>query len=113
MKKVLCLLTLSLFVLSILTVSKASANNGPDRRDARGGRLRDANRSGIRDYERHLEDRGRAPYPGGASGGAPAGGSAPLDGGISILLAAGIGLGVKKVIDRNKASKQAVTDTPA
>jgi hypothetical protein len=113
MKKVFCLLTLSLFVLSILTVSKASANEGPDRRDARGSRFRDANRSGLRDYDRHLEDRGRAAYPGGASGSAPAGGSAPLDGGISILLAAGIGLGVKKVIDRNKAAKQAVTDTQA
>lgn len=34
---------------------------------------------------------------------APAGNSVPLDGGIGILLAAGIGLGIKKMAGRNKA----------
>jgi hypothetical protein len=99
MKKVLCLLTLSLFVIPILTVSKASANEG-HRSD-----FREANRSGGRDYDRHQEDRGRA----GNSGGG--GENAPIDGGITLLLAAGIGLGVKKAVARNKASKQAITDS--
>ena len=34
---------------------------------------------------------------------APVGNSVPLDGGIGILLAAGIGLGIKKMAGRNKA----------
>lgn len=101
MKKVLCLLTLSLFVIPILSVSKASANDG------RRGDFRDDNRSVTHGYDRHLEDRGRGGYTGGAGGGE----NAPIDGGITLLLAAGIGLGVKKAAARNKASKQAITDT--
>lgn len=102
MKKVIYLLALSLFVLPILSVSTASANDG------HGSTFRDANRSGLHDYDHHREDRDRGSYPGGAGGGE----NAPIDGGITLLLAAGIGLGVKKVVDRNKASKQAITDTP-
>lgn len=34
------------------------------------------------------------------------GGSAPIDGGISLLLAAGLGLGVKKAVNKNKAKQK-------
>jgi len=44
---------------------------------------------------------------GGGNGSAGNGGAtAPLDGGISLLLAAGIGLGMKKARDRKKAAEQ-------
>lgn len=35
-----------------------------------------------------------------------AGENAPLDGGLSLLLAAGLGLGVKKAFRKNKATEQ-------
>ena len=38
--------------------------------------------------------------------GGPGGASAPLDGGISLLLAAGIGLGLKKATRKNKSSHE-------
>ena len=40
-----------------------------------------------------------------------AGENAPIDGGLSLLLAAGLGLGVKKAIGRNKTSKQDNNET--
>ena len=40
--------------------------------------------------------------PGGDPGGAPA---APIDGGISLLVAAGIGYGIKKAHDRKNTAK--------
>ena len=39
---------------------------------------------------------------GGSSNGYTGGPTAPIDGGISLLLAAGIGLGMKKMADRKK-----------
>jgi hypothetical protein len=44
---------------------------------------------------------------GGSSGG---GNGVPIDGGITILLAAGIGLGAKKIYDRKKKKEQPVSD---
>jgi uncharacterized membrane protein YgcG len=38
----------------------------------------------------------------GGNGGGKSGNSAPIDGGLSILLAAGVGLGAKKIYDKNK-----------
>jgi hypothetical protein len=58
--------------------------------------------------ERYLRERhssGSIPRAEGQSG--P---RAPLDGGISLLLAAGIGLGVKKAAQRKKALKEKKTD---
>ena len=56
------------------------------------------------------DDRGNDPRvtpPGMPNGGE----NAPIDGGLSLLLAAGLGLGVKKAIGKNKASKQDNNDT--
>lgn len=44
---------------------------------------------------------------GGSSGG---GNGVPIDGGITILLAAGLGLGAKKIYDRKKKKEQPVTE---
>jgi len=56
------------------------------------------------------DDRGNDPHV--TSPGMPnAGENAPIDGGLSLLLAAGLGLGVKKAIGRKNASKQDNNDT--
>lgn len=43
----------------------------------------------------------------GSSGG---GNGVPIDGGLTILLAAGLGLGAKKIYDRKKKKEQPVSD---
>lgn len=50
---------------------------------------------------------GNTPSGGGGSNGGSGGGgnSAPIDGGLSILLAAGLGLGAKSIYDFNKKKK--------
>lgn len=101
MKQVLCLFALSFFVLPILTTSKALAND-PHLNNIRHYERRDGKFEADRSWDHRLGGFPAAPSGGNAQG-AP---SAPLDGGLSLLLAAGIGLGVKKAIERNKASKQ-------
>jgi len=49
--------------------------------------------------------------PGGGNGGNSGGGNGvPIDGGITILLVAGIGLGAKKIYDRKKKKEQSVKE---
>jgi hypothetical protein len=51
------------------------------------------------------------PTPIGNKGGNSGGGNGvPIDGGITILLAAGIGLGAKKIYDRKKKKEQPVKE---
>ena len=46
------------------------------------------------------------PAPPAPGSGAPMGGAAPIDGGLAILLAAGIGYGAKKIYHAKFASKR-------
>jgi len=80
MKKFASLLLLALFLVPVLSLSRANAGDR-DRRDRDGGR--DGDRRDV------------AIPP-----------SVPLNGGIVLLLIAGVGLGVKLAIDTNKARKQ-------
>jgi len=64
---------------------------------------RDAERYRVNNDRMFWDDRNdqyHVPAPPASGGGA----SAPLDGGISLLLAAGIGLGLKKAARKNKSS---------
>ena len=141
MKRVTRLLFLTIFVIPILTISKASAFGGPGGRSPIGGQrdfqghrdpfnnhVGDADPTSVgsepiyqidpydgNDYHNRILD--RDPFVQGSGGGwSPAnggngGGTAPLDGGISLLLAAGIGLGMKKVRASRKANQQKSIDT--
>ena len=115
MKKVLSVLFLSFVAIPLLTVSPAAANNGDE--DGKGKKQELTNwnqhlKFGQRDHDyrgywgqSHRLDGGSAgPATGDPS--SPGGQSAPLDGGLSLLLAAGIGLGAKKVSNMRKASRQ-------
>ncbi len=66
---------------------------------------REGNRDGVNDDRRYWDDRRRD------GGNQPNGGgnSVPLDGGISLLLAAGLGLGLKKAMGRNRSSQEEET----
>jgi hypothetical protein len=95
-----------LLILLFLTLSLSSNANGIG--DHSPGRERERRFERAR-YERAVEARYlREHY--GSRGDDPQGPQAPLDGGISLLLAAGIGLGVKKVAQRKKARKEKMTD---
>jgi hypothetical protein len=127
MKKLLCFLVISAFVLPVLIPLSASAG-GPvpaygfqdreryrDAHDNSRGHL-DAEQTYLQRYESLRGDRfGRNDDPGApvvTPPNVPGGGeNAPIDGGLSLLLAAGLGLGVKKAMARNKASKQDNNET--
>jgi hypothetical protein len=96
MKTVVRALFVAFFVLPILSISPSFANNGDHGRG----------HSDLNDHERG-RDRANDFVPRQEGDG----GSAPLDGGLSLLLAAGIGLGVKKMRDRNRALKEKNIDT--
>jgi len=69
-------------------------------------RDRDGGRDGINDDRRYWDDRLRgAGYPQPNGGG----NSVPLDGGISLLLAAGLGLGLKKAMRKSRSSHEEET----
>jgi hypothetical protein len=72
-----------------------------------GGNVRDIDRDhlGDRDWGRDHDPYSRGGHDNWDNGGS-GGGTAPLDGGISLLLAAGLGLGLKKARERRKASEQ-------
>jgi hypothetical protein len=106
MKKFSYLLFMSVFILSILHSSLVRANDGD--RNFKHDRDRDRFEKGDRD------GRGERGGDHGSGQGSDGGGArVPLDGGLSILLAAGIGLGVKKVVERNKAGKEEKGDYAA
>jgi len=48
----------------------------------------------------------------GSGDGDPTDPDAPIDGGISILLAAGVGYGIKKANDQRKRNKEKATEFP-
>jgi hypothetical protein len=119
MKTVMRPLLIAVLALSILSISKAYAGPGfpppPLHRpfddlshfDRTPSDLwpiyRDGDRDGVNDDRRYWNDRLRDagnPQP---SGG---GNSVPFDGGISLLLAAGLGLGLKKAMRKNKSSHE-------
>ena len=127
MKKLQCFLVMSAFVLPVLIPSKASAFGGPgygfqDReryrgaQDASRGHL-DAEQTYLQRFEtargnRFVNNDDPAGTPVVAPPNIPGGGeNAPIDGGISLLLAAGLGLGVKKAMGKNKAAKQDNNET--
>ena len=86
MKKIKTFLFAALFVLPILMFSSAKANEGHNKHNK-------DNKFGDGDMDKDSKK----------------GSSVPIDGGISLLLAAGVGLGVKKVAARRKLKKQAAT----
>lgn len=130
MKKVLSVLFLSFVAIPVLTVTPAAANNGDE--DGNGHRKEQQ----LTKWNQHLKfgerDRDYRGYwgrrldggssgtplagdptpPGGNGNGNGSGQSAPLDGGLTLLLAAGIGLGVKKASNMRKASRQANSEIP-
>jgi hypothetical protein len=140
MKRVTRLLFLTVFIIPILTISNASAFGGPGgrtpigQRDFQGHRdpfnthIGDRSPSSIdnepidridpfagNDFHNRILDRdpfarGGVGDPGSPSAGGNNGGTAPLDGGISLLLAAGIGLGMKKARAARKANQQKSID---
>jgi hypothetical protein len=139
MKAVVCSILIAAVVLPVLSISKAYAGPGSpfprpplveDRQSLLFGRdpLRDplfnqapvtswSNLDGDRDQvsdERMFDGWGNGlnndeHRPAGNSGG---GTSAPLDGGISLLLAAGLGLGMKKAMRKKKSSEEEVDVIP-
>lgn len=129
MKKLLRFLVIfSSFVLPILIPSTVFAFGGPapaygfqDReryRDMSGGRGQyDAEQTYLRRFELNRGHRfGRNDDQGSNSQGDQpnppgAGQNAPLDGGLSLLLAAGIGLGMKKAFGKNKPAEENNNDT--
>ncbi|HMH20228.1 MAG TPA: hypothetical protein VK563_00560 [Puia sp.] len=80
----------AIFIIPVLMVFQAQAHD----RD-HDSRNRDRESRSGRDRDRDHDSRN------GGEGGA----RVPLDGGISILLAAGIGLGMKKMNDKKNAAK--------
>jgi|SRR6185437_1761383 len=127
MKKVLSVLFLSFVAIPILTVTPAAANNGDEDGNGNGHRKaeqltkwnqhlkfgeRDRNYRGY--WGRRLDAGPSDPATGtpAAPGGSGNGQSAPLDGGLSLLLAAGIGLGAKKANQMRKAAKQRNSEIP-
>lgn len=122
MKKVLSVLFLSLVAIPVLTVQQASANDG-DGKGRKEDQLTKWNQHlkfGERDHDyrgywgRRSEDGSGTPVTGSPTtpGGSGGGQSAPLDGGLTLLLAAGIGLGVKKAATRRKVSRQENSEIP-
>lgn len=130
MKKLLRFLVISSFVLPVLIPSTVYAFGGPvpaygfqDReryRDMSPDRGHyDAEQTYLRRFELNRGDRFGDPDDQGnnsnSQGNQPntpgAGQNAPLDGGLSLLLAAGIGLGVKKAFGKKKATEQDNNDT--
>lgn len=132
MKAVVCSILIAAVVLPVLSISKAYAgpgspfptppraedrhshlfgrdpffNQGPvtswsnldgDRNQVSDERMFDGWENGVNNSDHH--------HPAGDSGG---GTSAPLDGGISLLLAAGVGLGMKKAMRKKKSSEEEV-----
>lgn len=121
MKKVLSVLFLSLVAIPVLTVTQAAANPGDEggRKENQLTKWNDRLKFGERDhdyrgyYGRRLDDGPTGPVSGDPAAPGPGGGqSAPLDGGLSLLLAAGIGLGVKKAANLRKASRQQNPEIP-
>jgi hypothetical protein len=131
MKQLLRYLVISSFVLPVLIPSSVFAFGGPtpygfqDReryRDVSPGRGHlDAEQVYLRRFESNRGGRFGNDDDQGQNQGNPhvtpnnpcSGENAPIDGGLSLLLAAGLGLGVKKAFGRNKASKQENNDTEA
>src|SRR5579871_4839165 len=113
MKKAFRLLFLSAVVIPFVTITTASAE-GPQGYSYHQRNEQNFFANFFRDLFGH-----QAPHRGGSYSGPssnPYGGSgatAPIDGGISLLLAAGLGLGVKKAVARNKAAKVNVAEVEA
>ena len=113
------MLFLSFVAIPVLTVSTASANDGDgrSRKEDNLTRWNQRLKHGERDrdyrgwYGRQLDDGPATPTPGDPAAPGGNGQSAPLDGGLSLLLAAGIGLGVKKASLR-KANRQKNIEIP-
>ena len=124
MKKVLSVLFLSLVVIPVLTVTPAAANNGDE--DGKGRKEDNLTKwnqhlkFGERDHDyrgywgqgHRLEGGSNGPVTGDPSTPGGSGQNAPLDGGLSLLLAAGIGLGAKKANQMRKAARQQTSDIP-
>jgi hypothetical protein len=106
MKMDLRLPLLAACVLTVFTFSNALANDpGPHR----GGLRYEPYHESRRDFNNWLERRysaeGRhaSPIADDPGSGGNGGGQAPIDGGLSLLLAAGLGLGIKKAMKKNHA----------
>lgn len=116
MKMRLRLPLLSFCVLTALTFtnSTAFADPGPHRGGLRYEPYHESRRDFNNWLERRYSGQGHrtgpiADDPGSGNGG----GQAPLDGGLSLLLAAGLGLGVKKAFRKNPALPNEAKDISA
>jgi hypothetical protein len=126
MKKLLRFLVIPVLVLPFFIPSKVSAFGGPgtpygfqDReryRDASAVGRMDAEQTYLQRFETNRGNRftnnddPTAP-PTASTPPVPGGENAPIDGGISLLLAAGLGLGVKKAFRKKKTSDQDNNET--
>ena len=122
MKTVMRPLLIAVSALLILSISKAYAGGpgyppDPSHRSFDGFsrtpdyllplfRDEDGNRDRVNNDRMYWNDRLRDPRNPQPNGG---GNSVPLDGGISLLLAAGLGLGLKKAIRKSRSSHEEET----
>jgi hypothetical protein len=115
MKKAFRLLILSAVVIPVMTLT-ANAEN-PHAFQNQRHEAHNFFTDFFRDlFGGHAGANHRGNYGGGSNSqgdngnGGNGGATAPIDGGISLLLAAGLGLGVKKAFNKNKAAKQQIAD---
>ena len=107
MKRYLRLPLLSFVVCFLFAVPKANANPGQNTPDPMHPTRYDAFRQTRQDFDSYLERRYADSHAPAADPGSAAGNdSAPIDGGLSLLLAAGLGLGVKKAAARKGLSAE-------
>ncbi len=116
MKQFIRILFITLLVIPILTISKIQATPGGPRagqssldrmpmgRFEQRESFRNPFDNPFRQIDSHGRGRGMDDHGDDHDGQGNDGNRAPLDGGLSLLLAAGIGLGVKKAAQRKNAA---------
>ena len=114
MKRVSRLLLLALFGLLVLGGTRSFAGPKPKPGGNTGGNIENIIKTDEGFIQQLLNDIFGDPKSGNGGSGGSGGGSwsgnpgtgptAPIDGGISLLLAAGIGLGMKKMANRKNAN---------
>ncbi len=110
MKRISRIILVTMFSLLVLGGTRAFAGNGGDGKNQgqnnQGNNNQGNNDGGLINWIDNLlndifgdgNKQGSNQGDGGSWAGNPGGGTAPIDGGISLLLAAGVGLGVKKMM---------------
>ncbi|HEY4060467.1 MAG TPA: hypothetical protein VGM30_01125 [Puia sp.] len=113
MKKIVRMLFLTTAVVTVVSISQAYAGGNNPKSNSDRNWLSELLHDifGGDDHD-HNKNQGNNNNNSGNSGnqGSNSGTRAPLDGGLSVLLVAGAGLGVKKAVQRHKARKAAKAD---